>query len=124
MVITVTDGVSYPVISSTTYPISYTSPFDNAEPKCFRKEFYSDGTSYRSNTITQTRTRVGYSLTISNKVRYQYSFVDVTEIDIYNQAQTLFPYIIHNNSGAVFAMAIGQTVTQLWSDGKTFSHTF
>ena len=57
-------------------------------------------------------------------MRYQYSFVDVIEIDIYNQPQTLFPYIIKDNSAAVFAMAIGETVTQLWSDGKTYSHTF
>ena len=123
--ITVTDGVSYPVLSSTTYPISYTSPFDNAEPKCFRKEFYSDGTSYRSNTIQQTRTRVGAKATISNKVRYQYSFVDVIEIDIYNQPQTLFPYIIKDNSdNSIFVPYVGQIVTQLWSDGKTYSKTF
>ena len=120
--ITVTDGVSYPVLSSTTYPITYTNAND-ANPTCRKVVFYSDNTSYISSTA-QTRSILSDLITISGIHRKQYSFVGVTEIDIYNQSQDEFPYIIHNNSGAVFAMAIGQTVTQLWSDGRTYSHTF
>jgi len=120
--ITVTDGVSYPVISSTTYPITYRD-YDDTKATCNKVVFYSDNTSYRASTA-QTRSTLSDLKTISNINRKQYSFVDVTEIDIYNQPQTIFPYIIHNNSGAVFAIAIGETVTQLWSDGKTYSKTF
>ena len=121
--ITVTDGVSYPVISSTTYPITYTNYANDANPTCRKVVFYSDNTSYISSTA-QTRSILSDLKTVSNINRKQYSFAGVTEIDIYNQPQTKFPYIIHNDSSPVFAMAIGETVTQLWSDGKTYSHTF
>ena len=117
--ITVTDGVSYPVISSTTYPITY----KGSGHICRKVVFYSDNTSYISST-NQSCTELPIVTTISNIPRLQYSFEGVTEIDIYNQPQTIFPYIIHNNSGAVFAIAIGETVTQLWSDGRTYSKTF
>ena len=50
--ITVTDGVSYPVISSTTYPITYTNAND-ANPTCRKVVFYSDNTSYISSTAFQ-----------------------------------------------------------------------
>ena len=64
---------------------------------------YSDNTSYISST-EQTRTQLPNVTTISNALRPQYSFADVTVIDIYNQPQTIFPYIIHNNSGAVLLL--------------------
>ena len=106
--ITVTDGVSYPVISSTTYPITYTNAND-ANPTCRKVVFYSDNTSYISST-SQTRSILSDLKTISNINRKQYSFVGVTEIDIYNQPQVKFPYIITNGSN-----------TQLWSDGRTYT---
>ena len=121
--ITVTDGVSYPVISSTTYPITYTNAND-ANPTCRKVVFYSDNTSYISSTA-QTRSTLSDLKTISNINRKQYSFVGVTEIDIYNQPQTKFPYIIKDNSdNSIFVTYVGQIVTQLWSDGKTYSKTF
>jgi hypothetical protein len=106
--ITVTDGVSYPVISSTTYPITYTNA-DDANPTCHKVEFYSDNTSYISSTA-QTRTRVGNFPVKPGVMRPIYIFVGVTEIDIYNKPQKLFPYLITNDSN-----------TQLWSDGRTYS---
>ena len=121
--ITVTDGVSYPVISSTTYPITYTNAND-ANPTCRKVVFYSDNTSYISSTA-QTRSTLNDLKTISDINRKQYSFVGVTEIDIYNQPQVKFPYIIKDNSDtSIFAIAIGQTVNELWSDGRTYSKTF
>ena len=121
--ITVTDGVSYPVISSTTYPITYTNAND-ANPTCRKVVFYSDNTSYISSTA-QTRSTLSDLKTISNINRKQYSFVGVTEIDIYNQPQVKFPYIIKDNSdNSIFVTYVGQIVTQLWSDGRTYSKTF
>jgi len=91
----VTDGVSYPVISSTAYPVYYSNGNDS-NPTCRKVVFYSDNTSYRASTA-QTRSTLGTLQTVSNINRKQYSFVGVTEIDIYNQSHVRFPYIIHNN---------------------------
>ena len=120
--ITVTDGVSYPVISSTTYPITYKT--GAAGHNCRKVVFYSDNTSYIS-LAKQTRTELPTVTTISNVPRLQFSFADVIEIDIYNQPHTIFPYIIKDNSdNSIFVTYVGQIVTQLWSDGKTYSKTF
>ena len=74
--ITVTDGVSYPVIPSTTYPITYKNN-DDARPTCNKVVFYSDNTSYISIT-QQSRSKLQDIATISTNiylVRGQYSFV-------------------------------------------------
>ena len=118
------DGVQYPVVSNTTYPITYISTGTSTNTlDCFRIEYFSDGTQYTSIT-PQLKTQLSNKPTISGNTRRQYSVQNVTEIDIYGQPQTIFPYIVYNNAGPTWAYGSGQTETQTWSDGRTYSYTY
>ena len=120
--ITTTNGVPYPVVTSTTYPVSYgVSEYDT---QCYPIVHYSDNTHFIS--ITEAvRTTGPTKSPLTGFARRQFSFAGasagVTEIDIYNQPQTIFPYVLLNKALPVVTYTTGQTQTQTWSDGRTYS---
>jgi hypothetical protein len=119
--ITTTDGIVSPYITSTTYPITYANAvsYTTYSLYCNKVVSYSDNTNYISNT-EQTKTQLADKLAIDGAKRKQYSFSGVTETDIYNQPQTVFPYILRNNALPTVTYTTGQTQTQTWSDGRTY----
>lgn len=111
-------------IVSTSYPITYTNTSTRYNTlACYKVESYSDG-SVITATVSQLITFVGTKLTITGVERNQYTIQDVTEIDIYGQTQTIFPYIIKDNAGPTWAYMSGQTETQTWSDGRDYAYLY
>lgn len=111
-------------IVSTSYPITYTDTSTRFNTlACYKVESYSDGSVIKA-TVSQLITFIGIKQNIYGAERQQYTIQDVTEIDQYGQEQTVFPYIIKDNSGATWAYMSGQTETQTWSDGRVYTYTY